>query len=252
MGNGGSEWIGWGRSVVGKWVSGLRTLIGEPDVAVGREGEIVDHGEFVAEVIVEDGGDLAGAGVEGVNAWREDSIHGGTSTGVYQAIVKRGADAKVEGRSRCSLRQCWGVHIQVYDVLPWGVGLRGREKEEIQVWLMNGTFAPDGGDRENEFDLRVCAQHVEPTSLVPDKEAGVGDAGKGRITWHVCLRTIVIEAVGIEDVSGEALRHQAAVSIHAIHMWESVAGKRQGKLSRHKWYLSLYNDEKRDSQSKGR
>ena len=111
---------------------------------------------------------------------------------------------------------------------------------------------PHGGDREKDFDLRVCAQHFGPTSLVPDKEAGVGDAGKGWITWHVCLRIVIIEAGGIEDISVKALRHQAALSIHANHMWESVAGKRQGKLSRHKWYLSLYDDEKRDSQSKGR
>ena len=96
----------------------LRTLISKPDIAVGRESEIVDRGEFVAEVIVEDGGSLAGAGVESVDTCREDSIGGGTSTGVYQAIVKRAAGWKVDGRSRRSLRQCWGVHIQVYNVLP--------------------------------------------------------------------------------------------------------------------------------------
>ena len=77
---------------------GLRTLIGKPDVAVGRKSEIVDRGEFVAEVIVEDRGSLAGAGVESVDTGREDSIGGGASTGVYQAIVKRGAGWKVDGR----------------------------------------------------------------------------------------------------------------------------------------------------------
>ena len=82
----------------------------------------------------------------------------------------------------------------------------------------------DGGNREKEFDLRVCAQYFGPTSLVPDEEAGVGDAGKGCITWHVCLRIIIVEPDGIEDVPVEALRHQGAVSIHANYMWESVAG----------------------------
>ena len=96
----------------------LRTLIGKPDIAVGGESEIVDRGESVAKVIVEDGGGLAVAGVESVDTCREDSIGGGTSTGVYQAIVKRGAGWKVDGRSRCSLRQCWGVYIQVYNILP--------------------------------------------------------------------------------------------------------------------------------------
>ena len=96
----------------------LRTLIGKPDIAVGRESEIVDRGEFVAEVIVEDGGGLAGAGVESIDTCREDSIDGGTSTGVYQAIVKGGAGGKVDGRSRRSLRQCWGFRIQVYNILP--------------------------------------------------------------------------------------------------------------------------------------
>lgn len=69
----------------------LRTLIGEPDIAVGRESEIVDRGELVAKVIVEDGVGLAGAGVESVDTCCEDSIGGGASTGVYQAIVKGGA-----------------------------------------------------------------------------------------------------------------------------------------------------------------
>ena len=96
----------------------MRTFISKPDITVGRESEIVDRGEFVAEVIVEDGGGLAGAGIKSVDTWREDSIGGGTSTGVYQAIVKRGAGWKVDGRIRRLLRQCWGVHIQVYKILP--------------------------------------------------------------------------------------------------------------------------------------
>ena len=77
----------------------LRTLICKPDITVGCESEVVDRGKFVAEVIVEDWGSLAGAGVESVDTRREDSIGGGTSTGVYQAIVKCGTGWKVDGRS---------------------------------------------------------------------------------------------------------------------------------------------------------
>ena len=110
----------------------------------------------------------------------------------------------------------------------------------------------DGGDCEEEFDLRVCAQNLGPTSLVPDKEAGVGDAGKGRITWHMCLRIIIVEPDGIKDVPVEALRHQGAVLTHANYMWESVTGTWQRKLSRREWYLNLYNEEQSDKQSKGR
>lgn len=82
----------------------------------------------------------------------------------------------------------------------------------------------DGGNCEKEFDLRVDAQDFGPTSLVPDKEAGVGDAGKGCITWNMGLRIIVVEPDGIEDVPVGALRHQGAVFVHASDMWESVAG----------------------------
>ena len=80
----------------------------------------------------------------------------------------------------------------------------------------------DGRNREKEFDLRVYAQDFGPTSMVPDKEAGVGDAGEGGITWHMCLRIIIVGPNGIEDVAVKALRHQGAVSIHANDMWESV------------------------------
>ena len=81
-----------------------------------------------------------------------------------------------------------------------------------------------GGNCEKELHLRVYAQDLGPTSLVPDKEAGVGDAIKGRITWHMGLRIIVVEPDGIKDVPVEALRHQGAVPVHANDMWESIAG----------------------------
>ena len=82
----------------------------------------------------------------------------------------------------------------------------------------------DGSNCEKELDLRICAQNFGPTSLVPDKEAGVGDAGKGRITWHVCLRIVIVGSDCIEDVPVEALRHQGAVFIHANDMREGVVG----------------------------
>ena len=82
----------------------------------------------------------------------------------------------------------------------------------------------DGGNCEEELDLGVCAQNFGPTSLVPDKEAGVGDAGKGCITWHVCLRIVIVGPDGIKDVPVEALRHQGAVPVHANNIWERVVG----------------------------
>lgn len=76
----------------------LRTFIGEPDVAIGRKSEIVDRGEFVSEVVIEDRGGFTGAGVQAIDTCSEDSIGRGTPTGVYESFVKSRAGWKVNWR----------------------------------------------------------------------------------------------------------------------------------------------------------
>ncbi len=124
----------------------MRTFICEPDVSVGCHGEIVNRGEFVAEIVVEEGDGFAGGGIQGVDSWGEDSICSGASAQIYEAVVVSGAGWKVDGRIRRPHGQCWGVLIQVYNILRGRIRLQSREEEQVQVWLVDWSFVTDRGN----------------------------------------------------------------------------------------------------------
>lgn len=95
---------------------GCRTVVGEPDVAVGVDVEVVGAVEVVAVVVVEQGAGLARGGVEGVDsravaaAAEVVAAEGGE---VDEAVAVAGPRGAVDGRVRCLLAQHGRIGVQV-------------------------------------------------------------------------------------------------------------------------------------------
>lgn len=223
--DGGFEGGGAGGDVLLPAVEG----VGEEDVAVPVDGDVVGGVEVGAEVVVEEGGDFVGFRVEHDDPGLfERAVAEGFAAAdepVDEPLVVSAAVYAVHGGIGGEFREGRGVGGEVDDELGDDVVGEFGKDDFVLRGDVHRSFVNGGTKLEHEFVGWVGAEDFQAALFVKDDEAGVSGEREGGILGYVGGLEIIVRLDGAVSRNGslEWVRHHGRVFIYTDHAGRKVS-----------------------------